>query len=101
MNTSDDMPMAETTTLTVRLTKEAKGKLDALAESTRRSKAFLAAEAIDAYVAANAWQIEAIGAAVAEADAGGPFYGHEETMDYLERRGRGEHAERPKPISTL
>ena len=47
MNTADDMDMAETTTLTVRLTKEARDKLDALAESTRRSRAFLAAEAIN------------------------------------------------------
>lgn len=99
MNTTDDREMAETTTLTVRLTKEARDKLDALAESTRRSKAFLAAEAINEYVATNAWQIEAIGEAVAEADAGGPFYAHEEAMDYLERRARGEHPERPKPIS--
>ena len=51
MNTTDDREMAETTTLTVRLTKEAKERLDALAESTRRSKAFLAAEAINEYVA--------------------------------------------------
>ncbi len=100
MNTNDDREMAETTTLTVRLTREARDKLDALAESTRRSRAFLAAEAINDYVAANTWQIEAIGEAVAEADAGGPFYAHEETMDYLERRARGEHPERPKPIST-
>lgn len=90
--------MAETTTLTVRLTKEARDRLDALAESTRRSRAFLAAEAINDYVAANTWQVEAIGAAVAAADAGGPFYGHDETMDYLERRARGEQPERPKPV---
>ena len=100
MNTNDDMSMAETTTLTVRLTKEAKAKLDALAESTRRSKAFLAAEAINEYVAVNAWQIEAIGQAVAEADAGAPFYAHEATMEYLERRARGEQPERPEPIRT-
>ncbi|NKB16536.1 MAG: ribbon-helix-helix protein, CopG family [Sphingomonadales bacterium] len=45
-------------TLTVRLTRETKDRLDALALSARRSKTFLAAEAIDAYVAANAWQVE-------------------------------------------
>jgi RHH-type rel operon transcriptional repressor/antitoxin RelB len=89
--------MAATTTLTVRLSPETKDKLDALAQSTRRSKAFLAAEAIDDYVAANAWQVEAIGEALAAADAGGPFHAHDEVMGYLERRGRGERPKRPKP----
>ena len=92
--------MVETVTLTVRLTRETKDRLDALALSTRRSKAFLAAEAIDAYVAANAWQVEAIGAAVAEADAGGAFFEHEDVMDYLERRARGERPQRPRPAGT-
>jgi predicted transcriptional regulator len=100
MNTGEHTEMAETTTLTVRLPRETKEKLDALAESTRRSKAFLAAEAIGDYVAANAWQVEAIGQALAEADAGGPFHAHDETMDYLHRRARGEKVERPKPTRT-
>lgn len=82
--------MAETVTLTVRLTRETKDRLDALALSARRSKAFLAGEAIDAYVAASARQVEAIGEAVAEADAGGVFFEHEDVMDYLERRARSE-----------
>jgi RHH-type rel operon transcriptional repressor/antitoxin RelB len=89
--------MAETVTLTVRLTWETKDRLDALALSTRRSKAFLAAEAIDAHVAAHAWQVEAIGAAATEADAGGAFFEHEDVMDYLERRARGERPQRPRP----
>ena len=41
----------DTTTLTVRLPAELKEKLDALAESTQRTKSFLAAEAIADYVA--------------------------------------------------
>jgi RHH-type transcriptional regulator, rel operon repressor / antitoxin RelB len=90
--------MAGTTTLTIRLSQETKDKLDALAQSARRSRAFLVAEAVNEYVAENAWQIEAIGQVVAEAAAGGPFYGHEETMSYLERRARGENPARPQPI---
>ena len=93
------MSMAGTATLTIRLSQETKEKLDALAQSTNRSKNFLVAEAVNEYVAENAWQVEAIGQAVADADAGGSFYGHEETMDYLERRARGENPERPKPIT--
>jgi predicted transcriptional regulator len=101
MNTSDSTNMPETTTLTVRLSKEAKAKLEALAESTSRSQNYLAAEAIAAYVDENAWQIEAIQEAIAQADQGGESYAHEEVMSYLERRGKGERdLERPKPITT-
>ena len=103
MNTAGEQSMVETVALTVRLTRETKDRLDALALSTRRSKAFLAAEAIDAYVVANAWQVEAIGEAVAEADAGGAFFEHEDVMDYLERRvrsarGRPARAGREGPL---
>ena len=94
-----NLNMPDTTTMTVRLPKATLAKLDALAHSTRRSKSFLAAEAIAGYVDANVWQVEEIGKAVAEADAGAPFYAHEDVMGYLERRGRGEAPERPEPIA--
>ncbi len=42
--------MAETTTITVRVPVETKEKLDRLAELTRRSRSFLAAEALEGYV---------------------------------------------------
>jgi RHH-type rel operon transcriptional repressor/antitoxin RelB len=60
------------TTMTVRLEDDVKDRLDVLAEATQRSKSFLAAEAIRAYVENNEWQIGEIQAALkeAEADAG-------------------------------
>ena len=58
------------TTMTVRLENDVKDRLDVLAEATRRSKSFLAAEAIRAYVENNEWQIGEIQAALKEADAG-------------------------------
>jgi RHH-type rel operon transcriptional repressor/antitoxin RelB len=58
------------TTMTVRLEDDVKDRLDVLAEATRRSKSFLAAEAIRAYVENNEWQIGEIQAALKEADAG-------------------------------
>ncbi len=58
------------TTMTVRLDDEVKDRLDHLAEATQRSKSFLAAEAIRAYVENNEWQIGEIQAALVEADAG-------------------------------
>lgn len=58
------------TTMTVRLEEEVKDRLDQLAESTHRSKSFLAAEAIREFVENNEWQIGDIHAALKEANAG-------------------------------
>lgn len=57
------------TTMTVRLEDEVKDRLDRLAESTQRSKSFLAAEAIREFVENNEWQIGEIRAGLEEADA--------------------------------
>jgi predicted transcriptional regulator len=62
--------MASTKILTLRLDPSLTGKLDKLARATRRSRSFLAAEAIRDYVALNNWQIEEIYKALAEADRG-------------------------------
>jgi predicted transcriptional regulator len=58
------------TTMTIRLEDEVRDRLDQLAEATHRSKSFLAAEAIRAFVETNEWQIGEIRAALREADAG-------------------------------
>lgn len=58
------------TTMTVRLDDEVKDRLELLSEATQRSKSFLAAEAIVAYIENNEWQIGETQAALKEADAG-------------------------------
>jgi RHH-type rel operon transcriptional repressor/antitoxin RelB len=58
------------TTMTIRLDDEVKERLDRLAVATERSKSYLAAEAVRAYVEINEWQIAEIRAALKEADAG-------------------------------
>jgi len=58
------------TTMTIRIEDEVKDRLDRLADSTRRSKSFLAAEAIRQFVENNEWQVAEIEAALKEADAG-------------------------------
>lgn len=58
------------TTMTVRIEDETRERLERLAQATQRSKSFLAAEAIRAFVESNEWQIGEIKAALAEADAG-------------------------------
>jgi len=62
--------MADTDILTLRLDSKTKKKLDKLAKATERSRSFLAAQAIQEFVALNEWQIEETRKAVAQADAG-------------------------------
>ena len=57
-------------TMTVRIDDEVKARLERLAGATRRSKSFLAAEAIRDFVEYNEWQIQEIRKAVKQADAG-------------------------------
>ncbi len=52
--------MDASTTLTVRLTTDVKEQLKKLADSTKRTKSFLAAQAIEAYVAREIKIIEGI-----------------------------------------
>jgi predicted transcriptional regulator len=64
------MSAADTAVITTRIDAALKAKLEALARSTKRSKSFLAAEAIAAYIELNEWQIGEITAGLAELDAG-------------------------------
>jgi RHH-type rel operon transcriptional repressor/antitoxin RelB len=63
--------MADSTTLTVRLEPAMKKRLESVAAAhLRRSKSFLAAEAIAEYLAVQEWQIAAIKEGIAAADRG-------------------------------
>jgi predicted transcriptional regulator len=55
--------------MTIRLEGELKKRLERLSDATRRSKSFIAAEAIRDYVELNEWQIQEIQSAIKEADA--------------------------------
>lgn len=76
--------MPASSVVTVRLDSALKEKLDALAKSTRRTRSFLAAEAIQAYVDLNAWQIAEIQQGLQEADAD-DFMTDEELSAAVER----------------
>jgi RHH-type rel operon transcriptional repressor/antitoxin RelB len=54
----------------LRLDQNLRNRLDKLAKSTKRSRSFLAAEAIRDYLALNDWQIEEIQKGIAEANCG-------------------------------
>ena len=64
------MSTTDTAVITTRINTALKAKLEALARTTKRSKSFLAAEAIAAYLELNEWQIGEIAAGLAELDAG-------------------------------
>ncbi len=59
-----------TTTMTVRVPMQLKEQLDQLAQRTARSKSWLVADAIRAYIELHEWQISEIEAGIREADAG-------------------------------
>jgi predicted transcriptional regulator len=58
------------TTFTIRVGRTVKQRLEKLAESTGRSRSFLAAEALNAYLDVNEWQIAGIEKAIASLDRG-------------------------------
>jgi len=61
---------AMSTTMTVRLPSEVKESLDLLAETTERSRSWLAASAITEFVKTQEWQIAEIQRGIREADRG-------------------------------
>jgi len=56
--------------MTIRIDRKTRSRLEKLAKAMERTKSYLAAEAIRAYVDLNEWQIEEIKTALKEADAG-------------------------------
>ena len=59
-----------TETFSVRLDRSAKTRLQKLAKSTGRSRSYLAAEAISAYLDTNEWQVAGITKALSSLDRG-------------------------------
>lgn len=88
--------MSQSDTITVRLPIAIKQKLEALAQSTRRSKSWLAAEAIAAYVEEQSWQIQQIEEAVAIADSGEAVWVDGEVVAAW-LASWGTEAEKPNP----
>ncbi|MCX7285085.1 MAG: CopG family ribbon-helix-helix protein [Novosphingobium sp.] len=76
--------MGVSTTMTIRVTPDLKEKLGRLAQDTRRTKSFLAAEALDAYVNRELQIIEGIQRGLADM-AAGRVTPHEEVMAAAER----------------
>jgi predicted transcriptional regulator len=71
--------MTASTTMTIRVSSEVKKKLDRLASNTRRSRSFLAAEAVSAYVDRELEIIEGIKRGLTDVEAG-RIVPHDEAM---------------------
>ena len=78
--------MPQTNTMTIRLPIESMDRLDILAKATERSRAYLAAKAIDQYLDTQEWQIQAIKEAVEEADSSdAKFLEHDEVVKRMKK----------------
>jgi RHH-type transcriptional regulator, rel operon repressor / antitoxin RelB len=82
-----------TTTFSVRVGRSTKSRLEKLAKSTGRSRSFLAAEAISAYLDTNEWQVAGIAKALASLDRGKGI-AHARVSDWIDL---GDRKERPAP----
>ena len=82
-------------TFTVRVDTSIKRRLQRLAKSTARSRSFLAAEAIEAYLDVNEWQVAGIKNAAAALDRGAGI-SHQEVRDWVDSWGSKEERPRPK-----
>jgi RHH-type rel operon transcriptional repressor/antitoxin RelB len=84
-----------TETLSVRIDSEIRKRLELLAKQSKRSKSFLAAEAIAAYLESESWQLGEIEAAMKEADAGMGIP-HEQVSEWLNSWGRKNELKAPE-----
>ena len=84
-----------TTTLSVRIATATKKQLEVLAKRARRSKSFLAAEAIAAFVEAESWQLDEIQAGLKELDEGGGVE-NKEVATWLRSWGRKRERRAPR-----
>jgi predicted transcriptional regulator len=62
--------MSETTLISARVSPELAERLAALAQSTHRSKSYLAAQAIEEFVNVQEWHVEAIKEGIAAVERG-------------------------------
>src|SRR5438045_9330624 len=82
-------------TLSIRIDAETKKRLDALSKRSKRSKSFLAAEAIAAYVESEEWQLGELHAGIAELNSGQEV-SHEKASKWLKSWGKPGETNAPR-----
>lgn len=81
-------------TLSIRIGAETKQRLDALSKRSKRSKSFLAAAAIAAYIESEEWQLGEIHSGISELEFG-QTVSHEKVLKWL--KSWGAHSESKVP----
>jgi RHH-type transcriptional regulator, rel operon repressor / antitoxin RelB len=84
-----------TATLSIRIDAETKKRLEALSRQAKRSKSFLAAEAIAAYVESEEWQLGELQAGIAELESG-QSVSHEKVAKWLNSWGKPGETKAPR-----
>ncbi|MGA2598534.1 MAG: CopG family ribbon-helix-helix protein [Bryobacteraceae bacterium] len=84
-----------TETLSIRIDSATKKRLDALSKRSKRSKSFLAAEAIAAYVESEEWQFGELQAGIADLESGQEV-SHENATKWLKSWGKTRETKAPR-----
>jgi predicted transcriptional regulator len=84
-----------TETLSIRINVETKRRLDALSKRSKRSKSFLAAEAIAAYVESEEWQLGELQTGITELDSGQEI-SQEKVSKWLKSWGKSGETKAPR-----
>ena len=84
-----------TETLSIRIDAETKRRLDVLSKRAKRSKSFLAAEAIAAYLESEEWQLGELQSGIAELDADQSI-SHEKVSKWLGSWGKRDETKAPR-----
>jgi RHH-type rel operon transcriptional repressor/antitoxin RelB len=82
-------------TLSIRVDADTKKRLDALSKRSKRSKSFLAAEAIAIYVESEEWQFGELQAGMAELESGQEV-SHEKVSKWLKSWDKPGETKAPK-----
>ena len=82
-------------TLSIRIDPKTKKRLDALSKRSKRSKSFLAAEAIAAYVDSEEWQLGEVQAGMAELDRD-QAVSHEKVAKWFKSWGKPSETKAPR-----
>ena len=84
-----------TETLSVRIDSQTKKRLEALAKRSKRSKSFLAAEAITAFVDTEEWQLGEIHNGIQDLESG-ESVDHEKVSKWLKSWGKTGEIKAPR-----
>ena len=82
-------------TLSIRLNTRTKARLEALAKASRRSKSFLAAEAIENFVANESWQLAEMEAGIKDLDTNRTV-DHQHIERWLQSWGKKRERKAPR-----